>query len=250
MKGNIKVIEAEDFYKRITKNIIYDKEINVVTLGVFVRIVSCSKDWNLNIKGLASALGLSDRKTRECIVLLEKKGYLKRVAVKNENNKFIGWDYEIYNIPIEEELRSRAGKPMDFALLDKSNNGQVLNCEEHNNKPYSNEKPKENKKPKIKYNDFVFMTEEEYGKLVAELGESGAKECIDILNNYKGSKGKTYKSDYLAIRSWVIDKYKEKKAKALSLQFRQSPLPQNNSLPKWKAMGFSSQEEYLKAFGK
>ena len=77
MEGNIKVIEAEDFYKRITKNIIYDKEINVVTLGVFVRIVSCSKDWNLNIKGLASALGLSDRKTRECIVLLEKKGYLK-----------------------------------------------------------------------------------------------------------------------------------------------------------------------------
>ena len=52
MEGNIKVIEAEDFYKRITKNIIYDKEINVVTLGVFVRIVSCSKGWNLNIKGL------------------------------------------------------------------------------------------------------------------------------------------------------------------------------------------------------
>jgi hypothetical protein len=94
MEGNIKVIEAEDFYKRITKNIIYDKEINVVTLGVFVRIVSCSKDWNLNIKGLASALGLSDRKTRECIVLLEKKGYLKRVAacwnlVKDINSKAI-----------------------------------------------------------------------------------------------------------------------------------------------------------------
>ena len=35
------------------------------------------------------------------------------------------------------------------------------------------------------------LTEEEYGKLVAELGESSAKECIDILNNYKGSKGKT-----------------------------------------------------------
>lgn len=26
---------------------------------------------------------------------------------------------------------------------------------------------------------------------------------IDILNNYKGSKGKKYKSDYLTIRGWV-----------------------------------------------
>ena len=32
---------------------------------------------------------------------------------------------------------------------------------------------------------------------------------IDILNNYKGSKGKRYKSDYLTIRGWVKDKYYE-----------------------------------------
>ena len=34
-------------------------------------------------------------------------------------------------------------------------------------------------------------------------------EMIDILNNYKGSKGKKYKSDYLTIRGWVKDKYYE-----------------------------------------
>ena len=32
---------------------------------------------------------------------------------------------------------------------------------------------------------------------------------IDILNNYKGSKGRKYKSDYLTIRGWVKDKYYE-----------------------------------------
>ena len=35
------------------------------------------------------------------------------------------------------------------------------------------------------------------------------KAMIDILNNYKGSKGKKYKSDYLTIRGWVKDKYYE-----------------------------------------
>ena len=36
-----------------------------------------------------------------------------------------------------------------------------------------------------------------------------AKEMIDMLNNYKGAKGKKYKSDYFTIRGWVKDKYYE-----------------------------------------
>ena len=50
---------------------------------------------------------------------------------------------------------------------------------------------------------------DEYAKLCTEYGEEAAKAMIDILNNYKGSKGKKYKSDYLTIRGWVKDKYYE-----------------------------------------
>ena len=32
---------------------------------------------------------------------------------------------------------------------------------------------------------------------------------IEILNNYKGSKGKKYKSDYMAILNWVVERYNE-----------------------------------------
>lgn len=66
---------------------------------------------------------------------------------------------------------------------------------------------------KYKYADFVTLTRDEYAKLCEEYTEDSAKVMIDILNNYKGSKGKKYKSDYLTIRGWVKDKYYEDQQK-------------------------------------
>ncbi|MCR8983177.1 phage replisome organizer N-terminal domain-containing protein [Brevibacillus laterosporus] len=65
---------------------------------------------------------------------------------------------------------------------------------------------KRKEKPKKKYAEFVSMTEEEYEKLVSKHGKYLAEKMIEKLDNYKGSKGKTYKSDYRAILNWVEDK--------------------------------------------
>lgn len=59
--------------------------------------------------------------------------------------------------------------------------------------------------PKIDYADYVSLTEEEYQKLIIQYGEKNTKAFINKLNAYKGANGKKYKSDYLAILSWVID---------------------------------------------
>jgi len=50
----------------------------------------------------------------------------------------------------------------------------------------------------------VTLTEKEYDKLMSEHSKPFVDKCIEILNNYKLSKGVKYKSDYHAIRSWVI----------------------------------------------
>lgn len=79
------------------------------------------------------------------------------------------------------------------------------------------DKPKQKKKAeksddgtteKVKYADFVKMKPEEYDILREKYGKEAADKCISVLDNYKGSKGKTYKDDYRAILSWVIDKVK------------------------------------------
>jgi len=60
------------------------------------------------------------------------------------------------------------------------------------------------------YLDCVFLTENEYQKLIEKEGEIITTKAIEILNNYKMSSGKKYKSDYHAILSWVLEKAKEK----------------------------------------
>lgn len=69
-------------------------------------------------------------------------------------------------------------------------------------------------RPKTKFAEFVSLTNDEYSSLVAELGESGAKRCIEILDNYKGANGRKYRSDYRAIKNWVIDRYRDEIRKA------------------------------------
>ena len=65
------------------------------------------------------------------------------------------------------------------------------------------------KAKKYKYAEFVTLTRDEYAKLCEEYGEDPAKRMIEILDNYKGAKGKKYKSDYRAILTWVVDRYNE-----------------------------------------
>ena len=57
------------------------------------------------------------------------------------------------------------------------------------------------------------MTTVEYDKLEKKYGKPGVNRLIEILNNYKGSNGKKYKSDYLAILNWVVSRYLEEKDK-------------------------------------
>jgi len=56
------------------------------------------------------------------------------------------------------------------------------------------------------YAENVSMTENEYQKLVEAHGQDKTSWMIQKLNEYKGANGKKYKSDYLAILNWVVEK--------------------------------------------
>ena len=61
-------------------------------------------------------------------------------------------------------------------------------------------------KVKSSFGEFVTLTEDEHQKLIAKFGNDKTEKMIDVLDNAKGAKGYTYKSDYRAILSWVVDK--------------------------------------------
>ncbi len=100
------------------------------------------------------------------------------------------------DIHISEE-RSETDIPADVG--EQEDTEQVVEPKKRKKKTT----PPDNKK---QYAEFVAMTEDEYTSLVGKVGERAAQKCIEVLDNYKGSSGKTYKSDYRAILNWVIEK--------------------------------------------
>ncbi len=112
--GNIKVIEPTDDYKRIHKSLIRNKNIDCFTLGLYVKIVVLGAEWQLNIKGLSTILGLSDAKVRKSIGILESEGYIKRTP-NRENGRLNGWTYTVYPTPLSDKERSNAG----YAKIEK-----------------------------------------------------------------------------------------------------------------------------------
>jgi hypothetical protein len=101
-----------------------------------------------------------------------------------------------YNPPID-------GKPLALAT-----NGDRLPLASATNGS------KKRVKDRIQYAEFVSMTDDEHSSLVAKHGENKVREMIEILDNYKGSSGKKYKSDYRAILSWVVDKINKEQPSA------------------------------------
>ena len=69
--------------------------------------------------------------------------------------------------------------------------------------------------PKTQYGEFgnVKLTADEHGSLEIEYGEIETQEAIKYLDEYIEEKGTKYKSHYMALRRWVYDAVKEKKAK-------------------------------------
>ena len=191
MSGNIIVIEPESRFKKIDKSLIENQNIDCLTLGIYTKIVSFGKKWNLNVKGLSTILGLSDKKIRKSIVLLEKEGYIVRTAAKNEKGQLCGWNYKIYPIPVNEKKRSNAGKTtknescrltqkQTTRETDNTENGQdiynktkntfktKLNKKENKEKEMANSKNYEIKQYQQWYNSYI-NSEQFLFKLYQEL---------------------------------------------------------------------------------
>jgi hypothetical protein len=106
---------------------------------------------------------------------------------------------------IGENLRKSVENPVSL----KKKRGDYIRGEERENvdigeNSFIKEKIGGNKnhKGKDEVVKSVFLTTEEYSKLIEEFGEVKAKNKIEALSLYKCSKGKEYVDDYATILSW------------------------------------------------
>lgn len=236
----IKVNREEGNFFMMYNEAFRDESLSLKARGLLATIMSLPKKWDFSIDGIASILKEGKTAIYTAIDELIEQGYCVRVEMR-DNGKFTGNEYHF----AEKKGGADAYKPHQEnpnAGNPNSENPPQYNIEKNKISTESNTLSKhKEKKPKLRYAEYVCMTEKDYQKLVTEYGEPATQEFIKILNNYKGSKGKAYKNDYLAILSWVVDRYKENKSKSPA----PAPVPQKPKKTKWEEMGLT-EEEYNK----
>ena len=102
MAGNIRIIEPKENYQKVSKDIIFNQDIDPLTLGIYVKVLCLGKEWELNIQGLAKTLSISTDKIRSSFAVLERAGYLRRSREQGERGRFVGWNYEISSVPFTD----------------------------------------------------------------------------------------------------------------------------------------------------
>ena len=137
-----------------------------------------------------------------------EKNYQKRCE-KNKENIKKRWQKKEKNTNEYERIRT-----IYEPIPNDTDNNHISYITNHlerkkDNRGMGEEEKKETFNEKIHFAEFVTMTNAEYDKLVSTYGKKFADQCIKTLDNYKGSSGKKYKSDYRAILSWVVDKLKK-----------------------------------------
>jgi len=159
----------------------------------------------------------SEKTIKRTITSLESKGYIITGNFNKagfDRTKWYSIDYDLLNSP--KVLVTRRWGQNDPTMGSKWPDASGQNDPTYT-RDYTETTTKTTKKrvpPKVQYMEYVSMKEDEYTKLLTEFGEEDTKRLIEILNNYKGATGKRYKSDYLAIRNWVVSRLQEEKRKA------------------------------------
>ena len=173
------------------------------------------KEFSISSKECMEGMGVSAYNTyKEAFDILCDNGLI--TIVKKSCNHHQANIISLSNFNrVDDEV---ANKVNDKVTTEYSESSSNSNCDIHKTnktvKPLKTNKTVKQgriskQEDKKEYAEFVSMIEDEYMKLVEAHTKEGADRMIQILNNYKGSTGKKYKSDYLAILNWVVGRYKE-----------------------------------------
>ena len=153
---------------------------------------------------------------RECVNRnansLVDKGLLSRTHGSHGGKPTIDYVAIVPDCAIQTQCAKNAHQVCEnrTAVCDEiAHNNQSDNLNDNQTSVVNNARAKQ----KNQIREFVSMTKDEWQKLLDEFGMEDANALVDMLNNYKGSSGKKYKSDYLAIRSWCVDRLEEHKRK-------------------------------------
>ena len=127
----VRVIKSKD-YTTICNRIFKDRRLSLKAKGLLAMLLSLSDNWELSIKGLEAILKEGRTSIRSTMNELIKNGYVERQQIR-ENNKFIGVDYIVFELPKSQNLTSLNSPQVSNNLSNYQSN------KEHSKNQFCNE---------------------------------------------------------------------------------------------------------------
>ncbi|MCD7741725.1 MAG: helix-turn-helix domain-containing protein [Ruminococcus sp.] len=214
--------------------------LSLKAVGLMSKLLGLPDDWCYSIAGLVKICKEGETAVRAALheLIDERYVYVEKLPPNYSKSGRFEYVYHIYEIPYKDvpdglecvelylkmqEQNKQNADIQDTEKQDTENlhletpaieNPRQLNTKQLSTKKSSTKelntpaspspsKKSESKKP---FAEAVTMTETEYQKLLEQHTTDFVDKCIEVLNNYKLSNGKRYKSDYHAILSWVIER--------------------------------------------
>jgi len=244
-------------YAQINRSLLQNTKLTWGARGLLAYLLSLPDDWKISMVHLVTQAPEGKDAVRSLFRILESEGYATRE--KFADPIFPGLVRERWIISEEPRFKKflpDAGFPTpdeptadDPPVLKKESTKEIYTKKEI---PLKGDKERNDadasaaakaapfpikKKPldKIKFQEHVFLTKEEYEKLMKKFGEAGTKHRIEKLNAYVGSKNKRYASHYHTILAWDLRDAEEAQKKASIAKKAETDRPSGISyrVPKW-----------------
>lgn len=218
MEGWIKL------HRKTFENPIIMKDKDYLTVWIYLLLHATHTEYDTIFKGkritlqkgqlitgrktISEKLDISESKVQRILKTFENEHQIEQLT--NSQNRLISilnWELYQQTEQQDEQQVNNERTTSEQRVNTNKNDNNVKNIK--NEKNGINNNSKKNQEQKKHFADFVTMTNVEYEKLVNTYGKKFTDQCIEVLDNYKGSTGKKYISDYRAILSWVINKVKE-----------------------------------------
>ena len=104
--ATIRAIKASGDFVVMHKGFLRDPNLSAKAKGVMAYILSLPDDWKIHIDELTTHFKDGRDSIRKAIKELQEAGYIERVRIRDENGKFKGWEYLLY-----EDLNHKTEKP-------------------------------------------------------------------------------------------------------------------------------------------
>ena len=170
-----------------------DRRLSWKAKGILSNMLSLPESWDFSLAGLATLSSDGESSTRSALKELEEYGYLIRKPIR-EAGKFADWEYLIFEKPhVEKPVveNPQVDNPVvenRTQLNTKEFSTKELSTKELNKESTADKPPKPTRK---KYGEYgwVLLTDEQYNKLLADLGEEELKRCITYIDESAQGNG-------------------------------------------------------------